>query len=251
MNIDFLSDLIITRVRSVATMYSPRGSGTGRTDRPRWAIVLKYEGETVYTSGERSICSNASNMVILPAGCSYDWLCTEAGHFAIIEFESPKRLPYPIGIRIKGGDKLLRAIRELEHRRSLKNPTSEMESVRDTYSILLSLMQSGDKYVPSHKQRKIAPIIEYISQNYNKPFSNDELARIAGLSTVYTRKLFSEITGASPVAYARKLRIEKAKEMLSSDYGTLSDLAISLGYSSLYDFSRDFKKHTGIAPSKY
>ena len=57
--------------------------------------------------------------------------------------------------------------------------------------------------------------------------------------------------GISPIAYTKQLRIEKAKEMLKSDYGTLFDIALSLGYSSLYDFSRDFKKYAGVAPSKY
>ena len=71
------------------------------------------------------------------------------------------------------------------------------------------------------------------------------------MSTVYYRKLFTEVMGVPPITYARQLRIEKAKEMLKSDYITLTDIATSLGYSSLYDFSRDFKKHTGVAPSKY
>ena len=57
--------------------------------------------------------------------------------------------------------------------------------------------------------------------------------------------------GMSPTAYVHKLRIEKAKEMLKSDYGNLSDVAVSLGYLNLYDFSRDFKKHTEVPPSKY
>ena len=108
-----------------------------------------------------------------------------------------------------------------------------------------------ERYLPSEKQMKIAPAIEYISNNYNKNVTNDELAAIVGLSTVYFRKLFTEITGISPIAYLHKLRIEKAKQMLRSDYGSLSDMAQSLGYSSLYDFSRDFKKHTGKPPSKY
>jgi iron complex transport system substrate-binding protein len=40
-------------------------------------------------------------------------------------------------------------------------------------------------------------------------------------------------------------------EMLKSDYSSLSDIAQTLGYPNIYDFSRAFKKHTGIAPSKY
>ncbi|MBR3941740.1 MAG: helix-turn-helix transcriptional regulator, partial [Clostridia bacterium] len=53
------------------------------------------------------------------------------------------------------------------------------------------------------------------------------------------------------IAYTHNIRIEKAKEMLKSDYGTISDIAQSVGYPSIYDFSRAFKKHTGISPSKY
>ena len=129
---------------------------------------------------------------------------------------------------------------------------AEMESVRDTYSILLALIQAiTERYSSSEMQQKIAPAIKYISQNYYKSITNDSLAAITGLSTVYFRKLFTSIMGVSPITYVHQFRTEKAKEMLGSDYGTLSDIAQSLGYPSLYDFSRDFKKHTGIAPSKY
>ena len=128
----------------------------------------------------------------------------------------------------------------------------ELESIRDTYSILLTLAQEEPKqYLPTKKQQKIAPAIEYISAHYNESITNDKLAEITGLSNVYFRKLFADIVGTSPITYVHKLRIEKAKEMLKSDYGTISDIAQSLGYPNLYDFSRDFKKHTGVSPSMY
>jgi AraC-like DNA-binding protein len=128
----------------------------------------------------------------------------------------------------------------------------EVESIRDVYSIILALTQAAsERYISTEKQQKITTAVEYISQHFNEQLTNDRIAAVAGMSTVYFRKLFAEIMGVSPITYVHNLRIKKAKEMLKSDYGTLSDLALILGYSSLYDFSRDFKKRTGIPPSKY
>ena len=128
----------------------------------------------------------------------------------------------------------------------------KVESIRDTYSILLSIAETNiEEYIPKHKRTRLQPVIDYISLHYIENIKNDTLASIAGMSTVYFRKQFTDIFGISPIAYIKKLRMEKAKEMLKSDYGTLTDLARMLGYSSLYDFSRDFKKHTGIPPSMY
>ena len=252
MRTDLLSNLVITKVHSVSTLYTPENTKLKRNDRQRWAIVIKYEGETVYTSGKKSFLSDVNHILILPKGCSYDWQCTRSGHFSIIEFESEPTFSEPISFSVKNGEKILKMFKELEYKRNIKNPMVDLESIRDTYSILLALTQTVEsRYLPTEKQQKIAPAIEYISKHYNENITNDALATITGLSTVYFRKLFTSIMGISPITYVHRFRIEKAKEMLKSDYGTLSDMAQSLGYSSLYDFSRDFKKHTGIAPSKY
>jgi len=112
-------------------------------------------------------------------------------------------------------------------------------------------IQIESERLDTEKQKKIAPALEYISKHYNEKITNEALASVSGLSVVYFRKLFAAGMGVSPIAYARKLRIEKAKEMLKSDYGSISDVAESLGYLTIYDFSRDFKKHTGVSPSKF
>ena len=252
MNFEVLSHIIITKVFTVSTVFTPKNTISRRNDRPNWAIVIKYEGETEYTSNGKQFISNLDHIIVLPKGCSYDWICTKAGHFYIIEFESEATLAEPISFSPKNSARLLNLFRELEYKRNLKSPGFEMESIAEVYSILLKLIRSAnDKYVPGGKKQRLQPVIDYISQHYNTSITNSELAEIAGMSTVYFRKTFTEIMGISPIAYARQLRIEKAKEMLKSDYGTLSDIACSLGYQSLYDFSRDFKRHVGTAPSKY
>ncbi len=252
MSVDLLSNLIITGVHSVSTMYTLKNTKLKKICRPRWAVVLKYEGETVYTSKSKRYVSDQNHILILPKGSSYAWECTKSGHYSIIEFESDVCFDELISFSVKHSERIFRAFKDLEYKRTLRPPLFELESIRDTYSILLQLSQQNvEKYVPNDKNQKIQPAIEYISQNYNKPITNDMLALIAGMSTVYFRKLFSEVMGVSPIAYAKQLRIEKAKDMLKSDYGSLTDIAQSLGYSSLYDFSRDFKKHTGCAPSQF
>ena len=252
MNNELLSNLVITKVRSVSTLYNLESKKSKRNDRPCWAVVIKYEGETVYTSNGKTFLSDLNHMVVLPKGCSYEWHCTRSGHYSIIEFECEKSFEEPFSFFVKNSEKIRKMFKDLEYKRNLKNPTVEIESIRDSYSILLMLMHNqSELYLTAEKQQKIAPAVEYISQHYNENLTNDLLARVTGMSTVYFRKLFTKMMGISPIAYAHRLRVEKAKEILRSDYGTLSDVAQSLGYSSLYDFSRAFKRHTGVSPSRY
>ncbi len=103
----------------------------------------------------------------------------------------------------------------------------------------------------SDKMAKLLPAVEYIHANYGANISNDSLAALTGLSTAYFRQLFKEAYGTSPIEYVKQLKIKKAKEMLRGDFGSITDIATSLGYMSIYDFSRDFKKHTGVSPSIY
>lgn len=252
MDMDILSNLIIKKIYSVSTMYSEKNKKIKRLNRPAWAIIIKYEGETVYYLKGKSYISNINNMVILPKGCSYEWMCTEAGHFSIIEFDSDTVYDEILTFSLKNGEKMLNLFKETEYKWILKKPMYKMECIRDCYAVILKLAKlRAVEYQSTDKQKKLGPAMEYIAKNYNKNIKNDELALLTGFSTVYFRKLFTTIYGIPPIDYVHRLRIKKAKEMLKSDYGSITEIAQSLGYLNVYDFSRAFKKYTGIPPSKY
>ncbi len=249
---DILSNLIITKVYAATTMFNEKGAMSKKKNRSNWAVVIKHEGETIYYQGKRKIVSNHNNPVILPKGCDYTWICTESGHFMIIEFECNSEHEEIFSFSINNSEKLLSIFKSIENNRLLKNDFYKMKSITDTYRIILSLNgQSSSAYIPSSKKAELAPVIEFIAENYTKKLTNDSLAALTKFSTVYFRKLFKEVYGTSPMEYVKGLKIKNAKEMLRSDYGSITDIAISLGYQNIYDFSRDFKKRVGVSPSNY
>lgn len=252
MDNDVLSNLTIKKIYSVSTIYTEKNAAAKRKNRPKWALVIKYEGETCYTSNGKDYISNINNIAILPKGSDYDWCCTKAGHFSIIEFECDKTYHDIFLFNVKNGEQYHKIIKKMEIGRTLKKTAYKLDELRDLYGLISALLKADSrKYIPSGKEQKILPAIEYIAENYNKHIANDELASVTGLSTVYFRKLFKEVMGISPINYIQSVKMGKAQKMLQSDYSSITDIAYSLGYNNLYEFSRDFKKYIGISPSKY
>lgn len=252
MDNSFLSDLIITKVYSVSSFYNERGAGSERVNRPSCAVVLKYTGETVYCCHGKNYVSDFCNMALLPKGCSYRWTCSQTGYVYIAEFDCNITADNIYTFPVSCGDKALQLFRQSESCLTKGAPSSKLETVKNLYSLILMLTDSGQqKYITSDKRTYLAPAIDYIAKNFTRRIRNDDMAKAAGISTVYFRKLFTAAYGISPAAYLQNLRINKAKDMLKSDYGSITDIALSLGYSDIYDFSRVFKRLTGISPAAY
>ena len=252
MDEQILFDIEINKINAVYSLHSEQNKERTRSNRPCWTILLKYEGETIYTNKGKTYISNLENMIILPKGSSYEWKCTKPGRFYSIEFECDITCDTIFSFSVDSGEKILQLYKETEYKKTLKRAFYKIELLKNLYSILLLTLQSKQpKYTPSQKQNKIAPAVNYIFNNYNLPIKNDDLAAMTGFSTIYFRKLFTEAFGVSPITYIHKLRIKKAKEMLKSDYDSIADIAFTLGYSTIYDFSRTFKKYTGLSPTNY
>lgn len=251
--LDILSELTVTRVRAVLNVYTAPGRTMERKNRPCFAIIYKYEGETVYECNGRTVISNAENAVVLPAGSSYAWQCKAGGHYYTVEFETDATCEQIFSFSVAGeGEKLLRLFRDAEQKHNLRASGYRLEQLRAVYSMLLLLLGTQRKaYADASHRQKITPALDYISQNYSQSIKNDTLAALCGVSTVYFRKLFFRVTGSSPITYIHNLRIAKAKRMLESDYESLAEIAASLGYADIYTFSKAFKKHTGLSPTQY
>jgi AraC-like DNA-binding protein len=250
---DILSELTVTRVRAVLNIYTAPGKAMARKDRPSFAIIYKYEGETEYECDGKTFISNKENAMLLPAGSSYEWRCKESGHYYAVEFDAPlsckEIFSFPIG---GDGERLLRMMRETERKHTLRAAGYHLDEMCAVYSMLLLLLGTGKRtYADAAHRARVAPALDYIAKHYDRDLNNEALAALCGISTVYFRKLFARVVGCSPITYVRGLRIAKAKRMLESDYESLAEIARSLGYADIYTFSKVFKKQTGLSPTAY
>lgn len=92
----------------------------------------------------------------------------------------------------------------------------------------------------------------YILQNYaREDLGLKEVARAMRLSPYYLARLFKTAEGISVGSYIREVRIERAKELLERTELPVIEVALEVGYSDPAQFSKVFKKKTGIAPSQY
>lgn len=99
--------------------------------------------------------------------------------------------------------------------------------------------------------RNLAKMTEYIKTSYSDSISLSSLAKRFELSESYISRLFREEFNARPSDYINKVRIERAKDLLIHTNMSITDISESVGYSSLYYFSRIFKSNTGISPRDF
>lgn len=93
---------------------------------------------------------------------------------------------------------------------------------------------------------------EYITENYtNSEISLNCAAEYIGINSAYLSKLFKEEFNENFIDYINRLRINKAKELLNSTRITVKEVGYAVGFNSIQNFIRTFKKHEGITPGKY
>lgn len=89
-----------------------------------------------------------------------------------------------------------------------------------------------------------------IRENLESALTIQQVAEDLGVSYSNFRKLFKEHTGISPAIYQQDLRLQRAKELLSTTDLSVKEIAYRLNFESPDYFSAKFKSKTGRRPSE-
>ena len=91
----------------------------------------------------------------------------------------------------------------------------------------------------------------YLRENLESPLDMKLLIKEMPMSYSKFRKMFKQATGESPNQYHLNLRLDKARELLNSTHLNVTEVAYSLGFESVFYFSKLFKKKNGVSPKSY
>lgn len=120
---------------------------------------------------------------------------------------------------------------------------------------LVGLMYALERNIELSKDHTRVDMINHarlrIRETLEADITIQQIAKELGTSYSNFRKLFKEFTGISPSLYQQDLRLQRAKELLSSTSLSIKEIAYRLRFESPDYFSSKFKIKTGMKPSEF
>ena len=101
---------------------------------------------------------------------------------------------------------------------------------------------------PGTQNHQVMQAISWIRENYKNPLKVESLARQVNMSASNLHRHFKLLTGLSPLQYQKQLRLYEAQRLMLVEHERASSAALSVGYESVTQFNREYKRVFGEPP---
>ena len=98
------------------------------------------------------------------------------------------------------------------------------------------------------RMRQVKRAIGWITQNFNQPFSIDDLAAEARMSPSALHRHFKAVTALSPLQYQKQIRLQEARKLILAQRLDAGSAGHAVGYDSASQFSREYARMFGAPP---
>lgn len=105
-----------------------------------------------------------------------------------------------------------------------------------------------DIATPDSHLARIHHVIHWLKQHYMHSVSVEELAKMAALSVSAFHRHFRAITALSPLQFQKQIRLMQARARLMMGQESITHIALSVGYQSPTQFSREYSRLFGQSP---
>jgi transcriptional regulator GlxA family with amidase domain len=103
----------------------------------------------------------------------------------------------------------------------------------------------------SHGDEAILKVQKWLDTVYRENISVKQMCALSTLNERTFLRRFKKATGEGPLAYLQKMRLEKAKQMLTSTDLSIEQITVAVGYVDVSSFRRLFRQSIGLSPTLY
>lgn len=122
--------------------------------------------------------------------------------------------------------------------------------IETTRSFVFTEIENLSSGVPK-SYRKIQELLKYLNTEYANKITSSTIEKQFSCNFDYMNRVFKKLTQKTIFTYLNTVRIDHAKELISTTSLKLSEISINVGFNDEYYFSKVFKKYTGIPPAVY
>lgn len=239
----------------------------------RGVLYLDYNG-THYTvpSGHYLLlppCVGEANMRhgFQPSDCEFYWLhfATAENSFykknpplleAVFDADPDQTLRLPPQGKVPAPDKLVILMRQMQNnvragypQRALDYETSTV--LWELYCQLMFLVHTQELAQETQPRQLYADMLDYVRANAAAGLCVEDVAKHFGYNPKYLSHLFIKLGGMPLKQYILRFRMDNANLLLADTNLSIADIAQRIGYEDAHNFSRAYKKVTGVSPSDY
>ena len=227
--------------------------------RPDYLLLYIAKGKEHFFLDREIIAEEGSFIFFKPfEKQEHIYLENKTGEFYYIHFNATKDFDlfgfkssfvYTATPAVKIRDMFEEIISELQ----TKQPAYERICVSKLFNIIALLYRETEKESAPQSRYfdRISFVIQKMNKDYQKNDTLDSYAKMCNMSKFHFLRVFKDITGASPLEYRNKIRLDHAKELLEDTTIPINEIANTVGYSSGTYFCDAFKAQNGVSPSIY
>jgi two-component system response regulator YesN len=97
----------------------------------------------------------------------------------------------------------------------------------------------------------VSKALDFITQNYTKPLTLNDIAREVGLSSYRLAHVVKAHTGKTVLQIIAHARIQNAQHLLEHSGKSCTEIAYEVGFNDQSYFIKHFRRLTGITPARY
>ena len=90
----------------------------------------------------------------------------------------------------------------------------------------------------------------WIKEHFRSPFTVEELAERRNMSVSLFHQKFKRAVGMGPLQCQKRLRLTEARRLMLDENQNVTQASAEVGYESLSQFIRDYRKMFGLAPKE-